>query len=151
MKTLRTFSALVICFALLITSYQSASAILGSWALRISWLNFSGTSDAWSGRMVRKLSSSLWAADIVSYTSSPAISITLGWTYFSASERCGQTPKQTIQGGARSVVASQTANTIFVNTMSCNQTRFGSSNGRSEFKHGGATVYDTWHHEEVIP
>lgn len=136
---------------MLITSYQSASAILGSWVLRISWLNFSGTSDAWSGRMVRKLSSSLWAADISSYTSSPAISITLGWTYFSATERCGQALKQNIQGGARSVVASQTANTIFVNTMSCNQTRYGSSNGKNEFKHGGITRHDEWFNQEIIP
>jgi len=87
MKTWRITVILLVCIVLLV-EVQPAFAALGSWVLRISWNNFSGTSDAWSGRMVRKLSSSQWAADIVSYTDTPPITITLGWTYFSATERC---------------------------------------------------------------
>lgn len=101
--------------------------------------------------MVRKLSSSQWAADISSYTANPAISITLGWTYFSATEKCGQVTKQNVQGGARSVAGTQTANTVFVSTMTCAGTRYGSSNGKNEFKHGGVTRYDEWYQQEIIP
>lgn len=151
MKIQRFSIISVICLALLFVQVLPVSAALGSWVLRISWVDFSGTSDARSGRMVRKLSSSQWAADIVSYTANPSITITLGWTYFSATEKCGSTIKQNVQGGARSVSGSQTANTVFVNTMSCGGTRYGSSNGKNEFKYGGTTKYDEWYHPETIP
>lgn len=151
MKTIRPVLTFVMCFVFVFTTYQPASAALGSWALRMSWVNFSGNSDAWSGRMVRKLSSSQWAADISSYTANPAISITLGWTYFSATEKCGQSIKQNVQGGARSVAGTQTAKTVFVGTMTCAGTRYGSSNGKNEFKHGGVTRYDEWYQQEIIP
>jgi len=35
--------------------------------------------------------------------------------------------------------------------MSCGGTRRGSSNGENEFKYGGATDYDEWYQEEIIP
>lgn len=153
MKISRITMALLVCGILLFTSVQPAFAGLGQWFIKYSWTNFSGTSDAFSGRMVRKIvgTPAQWAADITSYTDFPAITITLGWTYFSATERCGTTLKQNVQGGARSVSAKTTSKTVFVNTMSCSSTRYGSSNGKNEFKYGGVTKHDEWSHQEVIP
>ncbi len=153
MKTLRIATVLLTCIILLFGLVQPALATLGGWTLKVSWLNFLGGSDAYSGRMVRKLVSTpaQWAADIVSYTDFPPYPITLGWTYFSATERCGSIPKQNVQGGARSVSGTQTAKTIFVSTMSCSSTRYGTSNGNNEFKYGGTTKLDEWSQQEIIP
>lgn len=125
---------------------QPVYATLGVETWRISWVNFSGSSDAISGKMVRKLSGTpaRWAADIASYTDNPPVSITLGWTYSSATEKCGSVIKQNIQGGARSIHTDETAHTILVSTMSCNSTRYGKNAGRHEFKYGGNTVRDDW-------
>lgn len=152
-KTQNGIVSLLILIMLLFASIQPVFATLGGWTLKISWINFTGTSDAYSGKMVRKLVSTpaQWAADIVSYTDFPPLTITLGWTYFSATERCGTVIKQNIQGGARSVSAQQTAFTIFVNTMSCSSTRYGSSNGKHEYKYGGITKQHDWPQQEVIP
>jgi len=119
----------------------------------MSWINFSGSSDAISAKMVRKLGTTpaKWAADIASYTDNPPITITLGWTYFSATEKCGSVIKQNIQGGARSVQKKETANGIFVTTMSCSSTRYGKSAGKHEYKFGGNTVRDDWYQQDVIP
>jgi len=153
MKTWRIIATLLVCGILLFSVIQPAYASLGTPVVKISWLNFSGTSDAYSGRMVRKLVSTpaQWAADITSYTDFPPKTITLGWTYFSATERCGTVLKQNVQGGSRSVSATATGKTVFVNTMSCGSTRYGSSNGENEFKYGGITKLDEWYQQEQIP
>jgi hypothetical protein len=153
MKTSRVVIVLLACGVLLFGLVQPAHATLGGWTIKYSWMNFSGTSDALSGRMVRKLvtTPAQWVADIVSYTDYPPITITLGWTYSSATERCGTVIKQNVQGGAKSVSGNQIANSIFVNTMSCSLTRYGSSNGKNEFKYGGTTKWDEWSQQEIIP
>lgn len=119
MKTSRVVIVLLACGVLLFGLVQPAHATLGGWTIKYSWMNFSGTSDALSGRMVRKLvtTPAQWVVDIVSYTDYPPITITLGWTYSSATERCGTVIKQNVQGGAKSVSGNQIANGIFVNTM----------------------------------
>lgn len=144
---------LLIINSLLLVIIQPAYATLGVWSSRMSWINFSGSSDAISAKMVRKLINvpAKWAADIASYTDNPPITITLGWTYFSATEKCGSVVKQNIQGGARSVQKKETAKSIIVSTMSCSSTRYGKSSGRHEYKYGGNTVRDDWYQQDVIP
>lgn len=143
---------LLSCIVLSSTVFQISFATLGVWTSRISWLNFSGSSDAESAKMVRKLQSipPKWAADIASYTDNPPIVITLGWRYFSATEFCDGEPVENIQGGQESVQNDEIASTIFVQTHQCSGTRHGRSSGNHEFIYG-QTVTDDWSKTEEIP
>jgi hypothetical protein len=150
------------CIAFFLAT-QSVQAALGRGAgvsqalpvsdVRVSWLNFSGKSDAYSGKTVRKLQSvpMQWVADIFSYTDFPPLVITLGWRSFSATERCNTTPMQNVQGLPTSIPNSEIAASIFVTPKSCSGTRYGKSSGNHEFKFGGKTVTHTFEVEGTVP
>lgn len=150
---MKKFLLIILVVLILSITSQQVLAALGVWSYKMAWSNFSGSSDAYGAKMVRKLISypPIWAGDVASYTANPAVTITLGWTYSSALEYCGYTHKQTVTGGARSVSASETATSIFVDTMNCGGTRYGLAYANHEFKYGGQTVRDSWSHQEVIP
>ena len=149
MKTTNFFS-IILCLAIVLTSTQHVHAASGVWKNVMSVSNLSGLSDAYSGRMVTNSSSTIWTASIKSYTSGPAISIYLGWTYFSTTETCGGVSSQNIQGGPRSVYQSATSQSINIIKKPCIYGRIGYSNGKNEFKTSSTTKTHEWSHPESI-
>jgi hypothetical protein len=145
------FLSMILCLAIMLTSVQPAHAASGVWKDVMSVSNISGISDAYSGRIVTNYSASLWVAGVRSYTNSPAISITLGWTSFSATENCGGRPVSAPQQGSpRSVYQTTTSTTMNIYKRGCTLGRVGYSNGNNEFKTSSTTKTHQWSHSEPI-
>ncbi|MDZ7844625.1 MAG: hypothetical protein U5K99_07485 [Anaerolineales bacterium] len=125
-------------------------ASLGSWSYHLFGVNISGTSDAYSGKMVSDPAGSTWIANIVTYVDNPPISLYLGWNWFSGTEKCGYTTTQNIQGGSYYAYTQQRADTIYLTAQPCGSTRYGLSSGK-HIVTSGTSYYDTWTQTEVIP
>jgi len=125
-------------------------AALGSWTYHLFAVNISGTSDAYSGKMVSDPAGSTWIANIVTYIDNPPISLYLGWNWFSGTEKCGYTTTQNIQGGSYYAYKQQRADTIYLTAQPCGSTRYGLSSGK-HVATSGSSYYDTWTQTEVIP
>lgn len=148
MKT-KVLLSTILTAAILISTFQMASATLGDWEI-LGKANIQGSSFAYAGKMVRKLSSAQWAGDIVSYTDYPPVAISLGWTYFTTRETCNGSITQQVQKGGTSVYGTQVAATTFMNTMTCNGTRYGYSLGKHEFL-GSIIWRPEWLHGDYLP
>ena len=146
---IKTLLGIFLATMILVLSFQTANATLGVWDLKVT-ANIKGNSLGYAGKMVRKLGTGQWSADIVSYTDLPPVVITLGWTYFTARETCnGVITQQVIKGGT-SVSGTQIATGTFMTPRACSGTRYGYSIGKHELK-GSKTWTPEWSHGDVVP
>lgn len=143
-------SAIFLAFLFSLIAYQIAEATLGVWEIK-GKANIQGSSYGYAGKMVRKILSGQWAADIVSYTNYPPVAISLGWTYFTARETCnGNITQQVIKGGTL-VYSTQRATTTFMNSLPCGGTRAGYSIGKHELLGTSVSWRPEWSHGDWIP
>jgi hypothetical protein len=149
MKT-KTFSVAILTTLILALSVQTAFALLGVWENRCSSAKVQGNSYGCGGKRVSKPSSSVWLAEISSYTS-PSLSIPVGWTYWTARGRCNGSINQQDVNSGRSVTAVSTYDYQYMTVLSCTGTRAGQVLGRHEVK-GNLFIwlYD-WTKSDTIP
>ena len=147
MKT-RIFSLTLLI--IIISLFQVQTTFAGSWTTWCSGLKVQGNSYGCGGKRVSKPSSSLWLAEISSYTS-PGITIPVGWTYWTSRERCNGAISQQVVHGGRSVSTSYTYDYQYMTILPCSSTRTGQVLGKHEVK-GNLFVwrYD-WTQSETIP
>jgi hypothetical protein len=149
----KLIAVLLICLMLLLTSTSLVLATPGSWTSHMFVNNISGISDGYSMKMVNIIGDNVtWGAHIRTYTDNPPISLAMGWNSFSATEKCGTTVKQNVQGTPLYINTTDRADTIFVTKMNCGGTRYGLSNGKHIMSSsGGTNYYDTWTQTETVP
>jgi hypothetical protein len=141
--------SIMISLALLIVFSQVASASLGAWEYRGVGI-IKGSSYGYTGKMVRKLSSVLWAGDIVSYTDYPPVVISLGWDWFTTKETCNGNFIQQTQKGGTLVSGTQIATGTYMNTKTCSGNRVGWSLGKHRLI-GDTTKTLDWSKGELLP
>ena len=144
--------SIILLITILAITVVTASAAAGYWYYVLIVENISGSSDAWSGKMVSDPPGSEWRASIVTYTNSPPVDLNLGWNWSSGTERCDYIYTQNKQGGARYITNDQTANSIFLYALGCEGTRYGRSSGKHIVTSpGGTNYYKNWSLTEIIP
>lgn len=146
----KIFLSIVLAAIVLITNFQTVFATLGWWTNICSGARVQGNSYGCGGKRVSKPLSTLWLAEISSYTS-PSIAIPVGWTYWTSRGRCNGTITQQVVHSGRSVVATSTYDYQYMTILACSGTRAGQVLGNHEVK-GNIYIwrYD-WTQSETVP
>jgi len=146
----KTILSIVLTVIALMLGFQTVFATLGSWTYYNSGAPVQGSSYAGGGKRVSKPSSTVWLAEISSYTS-PGIAIPVGWTYWTSRERCNGNITQQVVHGGRSVVATSTYDYQYMTSLACGGTRAGQVLGKHEVK-GNIYIwrYD-WTQSDTVP
>lgn len=152
-KTIRKASlSTILLITMLAITATAVFAGLGVWYYLPIKFDISGNSDAKSGKMVADAYSNYWTASIVTFIENPAISLNIGWNWFSGTEICNYAYTQNIQGGSRYLTGTQTANSIWLTELACVGNRYGRSGGKHiATSPGGTNYYKTWNLTELIP
>lgn len=149
MKT-RIFLMTILTTIMLVFSAQTVLATLGWWSNVCSGIKVQGNSYGCGAKRVSKPLSSLWLAEISSYTESP-IAIPVGWTYWTARGRCNGTINQQDVNGGRSVVQTSTYDYQYMPVLSCSGAKAGQVLGKHEVKGNLYIWRSDWTQAEIIP
>ena len=149
MKT-KIFSIAILTTIMLVFSAHTVLATLGWWTNVCSGAKVQGNSYGCGGKRVSKPSSSLWLAEMASYTE-PSIAISVGWTYWTARGICnGSINQQDVKGG-KSVVQTSTYDYQYMTVLSCSGTRVGQVLGKHEVIGNLYTWRYDWTQSDTIP